>query len=129
VLAHFLDDNFTDSRNAADAGNIFVYAIVAQVIARIDIINKDARLVISEAASDLGRFDSVRNAIALSHVYSLLQDMPGDRSINRPRIDVGKAKPTSKLTRDATFPGGGRPINGNDAMGRLLSGLHDARQI
>ena len=84
MLAHFLDDNFTDSRNAADAGNTFVYAIVAQVIARIDIINKDAQLVISEAASDLGRFDSVRNAIAFSHIDSLLQDMPGDRSINRP---------------------------------------------
>jgi len=45
--------------------------------------------------------------------------MPGDRSINRTRIDIGEAESLGKLSRDTAFSGGSRAINGNDPMKRL----------
>jgi hypothetical protein len=58
----------------------------------------------------------LRDALAVSRIYPFLQDMPGNRSINRTRIDVGEAESPGKLARYAAFSRGGRAVNGNNAM-------------
>src|SRR6266513_1561741 len=53
-LMQFLRDNLANQRKSADAGNVFVYAMIAQVVREIDIINDDARLVVLKTACDRG---------------------------------------------------------------------------
>jgi hypothetical protein len=83
ALAHFLYDKLADAGHATDAGNTFVHAVVTQVIARIDIIYENPRFVVLEATSDPSSLGGLSNPVIVSHIYSLLQDMPGNCSINR----------------------------------------------
>src|SRR5207253_11303878 len=87
---HFVDDNFADTANAADAGNTFVHPILAQVIRWIDVLDEDARLVILKVASNPRGLDSLSDAHGVTRIYSLSKDVPGNRAINRARIHVGK---------------------------------------
>ncbi len=120
---------FADSGHATDVRDTFVHAVVTQVIRRIDIIDQDARLIVLKVAGDLGRLDSLDDAGGISRAYPLLQDMPRERPIDRPRIHVGKTQSAGKPSRDATFSGGRWAINSDDAMRRLRNEMHDARQL
>jgi len=53
-LMQFLRDNLANQRKPADAGNVLVYAMIAQVVRGIEIINDDARLVVLKTAYDRG---------------------------------------------------------------------------
>ena len=116
VIAHFLDDNSADPRNAADVGNTFVYEIVVQMIRWIDTSDQAARLVVHNIASELGGLDSLRYVRAVTRIYPTLQNVPRDRAINRARVHVNEPEPPRKLSRNTAFPRGSRPINCNDAM-------------
>ena len=61
----------------------------------------------------------LRYAHAVTRIYPTLQNVPGDRAINRARVHVDKPEPPRKVSRNAAFPRGSRPINGNDAMKTL----------
>src|SRR5437016_1114772 len=115
-MAHFVDDNFADTANAADAGNTFVHPILPQVIRWIDVLDEDARLVILKVASNPRGLDSLSDAHGVTRIYSLSKDVPGNRAINRARIHIGKPESPRKLARDTALPGSGRAINRNDAI-------------
>ncbi|SRR6266567_1518087 len=53
-LMQFLRDNLANQRESADAGNVFVYAMIAQMVRGIDIIDDNARLVALKTACDRG---------------------------------------------------------------------------
>ena len=82
----------------------------------IDIIDHDVRLVILEAATDPRGFGGLCDALSVSAINSFLQSIPGDGSIDRARIDIGKPKPSGKLPRNTALPRRGRTINGDDPM-------------
>ena len=52
TLMQVLSNNFADRRQLANARNIFVHTIVAQMRHRIGIIDQDARLVVLNAAGN-----------------------------------------------------------------------------
>jgi hypothetical protein len=116
VIAHFLNDNSTDSGDAAYAGNSLIDAILAQVIRWIDIVNEDARVLILKTASDLGGLDSLSDARGVARINRLLKDVPGDRTINRTRIHIDETESLGKLSAGTALPRGGRPINSDNAM-------------
>src|SRR5262249_15091371 len=105
-------------RNAADSGNIFIHPIFTEILCRIDVIDQNTRLVVFEAAVDPGGFDGPRDPVGVACVYSFLQDMPGDGTINFARIHIGEAEASRKLARNAAFPGRGGAINGNHPTNR-----------
>ena len=116
ATAHFVDGNFADTANAADVGNTFVHPILAQVIRWIDVVDEDARLVILKMTSNPRGLDSANDAHGVARVYPLSKNVPGNRAINRARIQKGKPESPRKLVRDTALPGSGRAINRNDAI-------------
>src|SRR6266496_421237 len=55
---------------------------------------------------------------------AFLQQVPGDRSINGTGVDVDKAEPPGKLSRDTAFPRSSRTVNGNLPMEISLERAH-----
>src|SRR5206468_10182864 len=64
------------------------------------------------------------DAVAIFCTDAFLQQVPGDRSINSTGIDVDKAEPAGKLSRDTAFPRSSRTVNGNLPMEISLERAH-----
>jgi hypothetical protein len=80
-----------------------------------------------QAARDAGHPKGSRDTIAFFRMDLLLQDVPGDCSINGARINVDKSQAPGELSRDTAFSGGRRAINGNYPMTTWLGSVHKLR--
>jgi hypothetical protein len=99
----FLRNNLANHRELTNACNAFVYTVITQVLPGIHVINQNPRLIVLEAGCDAGRLKGSSDAIAFYRLDFLLQDVPGDCSINGARINVHKSQAPGELLRDAAF--------------------------
>jgi hypothetical protein len=82
----------------------------------IDVVHNDARFAVFNNACKRWRTQRLSDALAFLRPNSVLEEMPGDRSINRTRVDVDKTELSRKLPRNAALPRGSRTINGDHTM-------------
>jgi hypothetical protein len=97
------------------------------VLPGIHATNQNARLIVLQAARDACHPKGSRDTIAFFRMDLLLQDVPGDCSINGARINVHKSQAPGELSRDTAFSGGRRAINGNYPMTTWLGSVHKLR--
>jgi hypothetical protein len=116
VLVQFLGDNLANHRELTDARNPFVYTVITQVLPGIHVIDQNARLIVLQAACDLGCLKGPSDTLVFFRMDFLLQDVPGDRSINGARINVHKSQFPSERSCDTAFSRGRRAINGDYPM-------------
>ena len=120
LVVQFLRNNLPDHRELTDACNAFVHTIIAQVLTGIHVVNQNARLIVLQAARDVGCPKGSSDPIVFFRIDFLLQDVPGDRSINGARVNVHKSQVPGEFLRDTAFSGGRRAINGDYPMRTCL---------
>src|SRR2546430_1517945 len=100
-------------RELTDARNVFIYTIITQEFPGIHVINQNARLIVLQAACDVGCLKGASDTLVFFQMDFPLQDVPGDRSINGAGVNVHKSQLSGELSCDTAFSRGRRAINGN----------------
>ena len=116
VLVQFLRDNLANHGELTDACNVFVYTIITQVLPGIHVVNQNARLIVLQVTCDGGCLKGASDTLVFFRVDFLLKDVPGDRSINGPRINVDKSQSPSEPSCDTAFSRSRRAVDGNYPM-------------
>jgi hypothetical protein len=97
------------------------------VLTGFHVVNQNARLIVLQAAREVGCPKGSSDPIAFFRVNFLLQDVPGDCSVNGARVNVHKSQASGEFLRDTAFSRGRRTINGDYPMRTLPGRVHLVR--
>ena len=116
IAAHFFDEDFAETRNAAHERDIIVHLIVAEMRARIGSIDEDVGTVAVERAIDSRIFHQANYRGRVSGRHPMIEDVPGHGAIHGAGVHVIEPDLFRERPRHTAFSRGRRPVDCDNPM-------------